>query len=238
MNKNLTKIAGWSFVIGAFLINIPYSLLIITFNYPEILREPPGEILIQFNNGGEALIYQWLAFAWFGFPILIGIILLHKVFKEEKILIGQLGIVFGIFAVIFQLVGLLRWVFVVPVLADKFVNPASSDAAKEWAIVAFQVIHQYGGVLVGEHLGQIFTIIWTVLISLAMFKSSIFRKWLGWFGLLASFIYLLAQTELFQTVVPNFYVLPEAGLIGSLLWLIWMVIMGVYLIRYKQAYTN
>ncbi len=238
MNKNLAKIAGWSFIIGALLINIPYTLLMINFNYPDILRESPEKILTQFHNGGEALIYQWLAFAWVGFPILIGIILLYKIFKDEKIAVGQLGMIFGVFAIIFQLVGLLRWVFVVPVLANKFVDPTSTNATKESIIVAFQVIHQYGGVIMGEHLGQIFTIIWTVLISLSMFKSSIFRKWLGWFGILASIIYLFAQTELFQTVLPNFYVFPEAGMIGSILWLIWMIIMGIYLIRYKEAFTN
>ncbi len=238
MNKKIKNIAGWSFIIGAILINIPYTLLIMNFNYPDILRETPQTILKQFHNGGNGLIFQWLAFAWVGFPILIGIILLYKIFDEEKISVGQLATVFGIFAIIFQLVGLLRWVFVVPVLASNFVNPSASTSTKDSIVVAFQVIHQYGGVLLGEHLGQLFTIIWTVLVSFAMFKSSIFRKWLGWFGLLTSLIYFCAQTELFQTIIPNFYVIPEAGLIGSILWLIWMMIMGIYLVRYKEAFTK
>lgn len=238
MNRKAKKIAGWSFIIGAILINIPYTLLIMNFNYPDILRESPQTILTQFHNGGNGLIYQWLAFAWVGFPILIGIIMLYKIFNEEKIAVGQLATVFGILAIIFQLVGLLRWVFVVPVLASNFVNQTATTSTKDSIVVAFQVIHQYGGVLLGEHLGQLFTIVWTVLISVAMFKSSIFKKWLGWFGLLTSLIYLCAQTELFETVIPNFYVIPEAGLIGSILWLTWMIIMGIYLVRCKTDFTN
>jgi hypothetical protein len=234
MNKKINKIAGWAFIIGAVLINIPYYMLIVNFNYPDILRKPSPEILIQFHNGGAILIMQWLAFAWAGFPILIGIILLGKIFKADGILSGQTGVVFGVLAIIFQLVGLLRWVFVVPVLANQYVNPASSDATKDAVIVVFQVVHQYGGVLIGEHLGQIFTIMWTVFVSITMFKSSIFRNWIGWFGIFSAIIYLPAQAELFKTVLPNIYVLPEAGMIGSILWLVWMIIMGIYLIRHEK----
>jgi hypothetical protein len=39
---------------------------------------------------------------------------------------------------------------------------------------------------------------------------------LGWFGILSSVIYLLAQTELLKTVIPDFYVIhrkhPMAGI--------------------------
>jgi len=40
----------------------------------------------------------------------------------------------------------------------------------------------------------------------------------------------LAQSELFATIIPEFPVVPEAGLIGSLLWLVWMIIMGIFLV--------
>jgi hypothetical protein len=46
------------------------------------------------------------------------------------------------------------------VLANNFVT-AVSEATKESNKVAFQTIHQFGGVLLGEHLGQLFTIAWT-----------------------------------------------------------------------------
>ena len=97
----------------------------------------------------------------------------------------------------------------------------------------FQAVHQYGGVVLGEHIGQAFTILWILLVSLAMFRSSLFKPWLAWLGILTSAIYALAQTELLATVIPNFPVVPQAGLIGSLLWLAWMVIIGIFLLRTK-----
>jgi hypothetical protein len=230
---SLRKWTGWFFIAGAVLVNIPYTLLIMNFDYPDILRQPAGEILTRFQAGGAPLIYTWLAFAWVGLPLLFGIALLEKAVAQENSTLLKAAIVPGVIGAITQMVGLLRWVFVVPILARTFTDPAASAATKDAVLVAFQVIHQYGGVVMGEHLGQAFTILWMALVSLAMFKSNIFKPWLGWFGLATYVIYTLAQTELLATVIPNFFVVSIAGLLGSILWLVWMVLMGVFLLRAK-----
>jgi hypothetical protein len=72
------------------------------------------------------------------------------------------------------------------------------------------------------------------MISGIVYKSKMFAKWVAWLGWLASAIYLLAQTELFATAIPNFPSIGWAGLYGSLLWLLWMVVMGVYLVKSKE----
>jgi len=58
-------------------------------------------------------------------------------------------------------------------------------------------------------------------------KLRLLPKWLVWLGYSASTIYLLAQMELFQTVMPNVPVVALAGFIGSTLWLIWLILVGV-----------
>jgi hypothetical protein len=114
----------------------------------------------------------------------------------------------------------------VPVLATEYVN--TSSASKQEAIeISFKVIHQFGGVLLGEHLGQLFTIIWTIFISFALLKMNIIPKWLALWGFIASAIYFLAQAELFATVIPTFPVIEFAGFLGSTLWLIWLIIVGI-----------
>ena len=46
MSENkLRKLTGIFFIVGAILVNIPYTLLIMNFDYPDILRQPAGEIL-------------------------------------------------------------------------------------------------------------------------------------------------------------------------------------------------
>ncbi len=227
------RLTGSLFMIGAVLVNIPYALLIITFNYPDILREPAGHILTRYQEGGSGLIFIWLAFAWVGIPLLFAIVMLQKVMEREYTPYLWSGTAAGVIGAIAQMIGLLRWTFVVPVLARTYTDPAASAATKESAVILFQAVHQYGGVVLGEHIGQAFTIIWMLLISLAMFRSNLFKPWLAWLGIVASVVYSLAQTELLATVIPKFPVVPEAGLVGSLLWLVWMLVLGIFLVRAK-----
>ncbi len=228
------KLTGILFIVGALLINIPYTLLIMNFEYPDILREPTGYILMQYQMGGTELLLTWFAFAWVGLPILFAILMLQKILNREDTPYLIIGTIAGAIGGIAQIIGILRWTFVVPILARIYSDPNASMSTKETVIIVFQAVHQFGGVLLGEHIGQIFTIIWIVLVSFAILRSPLFKPWLAWLGFVASGVYILAQTELLATVIPNFPVVPEAGLIGSLLWLVWMILLGLFLVRNRR----
>jgi hypothetical protein len=208
--------------------------LITNFDYPDILRMPTAEILTRFQAGGNSLIYTWLAFAWVGLPILFGALMLKRVLEKESSPFLETATAIGVLGFVVQLIGLLRWVFVVPVLARLFIDPAADSVTRAAVSAVFVAVHQYGGVILGEHLGQFFTILWMTMISAIIYRSPLFARWISWLGWIASAVYLLAQTELFATVIPDFPVIDWAGLAGSLLWLLWMVVMGVYLLRAKN----
>lgn len=231
------KATGLLFILGAILVNIPYALLISNFNYPDILREPAGEVLIQFQAGGARLIFTWLAFAWVGLPLIFGTVMLKRVLEPEGHPLLETATTLGLVSLILAVVGLTRWVFVVPGLAQLYTDPNSSEAVRAAAIVAFQAVHQYGGVVIGEHISQFMTVLWMVLISSMMLRSKIFQAWQGWLGFGAALVYLLAQSELLATAIPGFPEVPAAGLIGSLLWLLWMIVMGVSLLRSRTEST-
>ncbi|MBN8581620.1 MAG: DUF4386 domain-containing protein [Anaerolineae bacterium] len=232
---NFRKLAGIFFIVGALLVNIPYTLLIMNFDYPDILRLPTAEILTRFQAGGDALIYTWLAFAWVGLPMFVGAIMLKAILAEENSPFLETATTFGVLGFIVQVIGLLRWVFVVPILARLFTAPEADSATQASIAAVFIAVHQYGGVILGEHLGQFFIILWMSIISCIIHKSKMFSKWVTWLGWFASAIYILAQTELFATAIPSFPVVEWAGLVGSLLWLVWMIVMGVYLVKYKES---
>lgn len=234
MNKyafNTSFFAGLVFILVPILIQIPYTILILDFEYPDILRMPTEHILLAFQKGGSTLILTWWFFGFSGLPLVFSYLFLYERFKTKFSLLATLGTIFGISSLFFQLIGLLRWVFVVPILAKIFVNPKSTPAMKDFVIIAFQIIHYLFGVLIGEHLGQLFTILWMGVFSILIYKDSIFPKWLGVSGLVSSFIYLLAQFELFALIIPEVKEIPMAGLIGSLCWLFWMIALGVIIIR-------
>lgn len=228
---NFRKLTGIFFIVGALLVNIPFTLLISNFDYPDILRQPTAEILTRFHESGNSLIYTWLAFAWVGLPLLLGVIMLKRVLADENSPFLETATTLGVIGFVVQVVGLLRWVFVVPVLARLFADPASDSVTKASVSAVFVAVHQYGGVILGESLGQFFTILWMSLISGIIYKSRMFSKWVAWLGWFASAVYILAQTELLATAVPNFPTIDWAGMYGSLLWLAWMFVLGVYLVR-------
>ncbi len=231
--KKYSQLTGVLLVVGAVLVNIPYTLLIVNFDYPDILRASVDHILTRFQAGGSPLIFTWLAFAWIGLPMLFGVIMLKSILAQENSHFLEVATTIGVIGFVVQVIGLLRWVFVVPVIARLYSDPATSAGMKDALLALFVGIHQFGGVLLGEHMGQLFIVIWMSMISAIIYKSALFARWVAWLGWIASAVYLLAQTELFATVMLNFPVIGWAGLSGSLLWLLWMIVVGVYLIKFR-----
>lgn len=227
--QNTSKLIGTLFIVGAIALFIPYNILIVTFSYPDILRQDTATVLTMFHEGGSELIWTWFAFALTGLPLLPAYVLLGQKI-EKKSSIARVATTLGVIGLIVQMVGLLRWTFVVPVLADTFVN-ATDAPTQAAAIIAFKAIHQFAGVLLGEHLGQLFTIAWTILISIALQRTKAIPNWVSYFAYVASGIYALALAELFATVMPTFPMWDMAGFLGSSLWLLWLIILGVYFLR-------
>jgi hypothetical protein len=225
------RLTGLLLISGAIGVLIPYTLLSIIFEYPDILRQDTAFVLTKFHEGGKRLVWTWFAFAISGLPLLPAFIWLGQMLAHESIWV-KVATTFGVIALLAQMVGLLRWVFVVPVLSAIFVN-APDQASRTSAEIAFQVIHQYGGVLLGEHVGQLFTIIWTLLLTAILDKLKFMKRWFTGLGYAASAIYLTAQAELLNTVIPGFPHWDLAGAIGSTLWLLWLIILGVSMAFYQ-----
>ena len=226
------KSIGGLFIAGAIALFIPYTMLSLIFEYPDILRQDTAIILTKFHEGGSRLIWTWFAFAITGIPLLPAYILLGQKLESQAPLM-RTATTIGVIGLVVQMVGLLRWTFVVPVLADTFTS-ATDEPTKAAAMMAFKTIHQFGGVILGEYLGQLFTIAWTVMVTLSFAKLKLFPKWVNGLGLVSSLIYLLAQAELFATVMPGFPVWEMAGFIGSTLWLVWLVVLGIKLRSLKS----
>lgn len=222
---------GLLLIVGSIGVFIPYTILTMIFDYPDILRKDAGTILQQFHAGGSTLIFTWWAFAILGLPLLIAYVLIGQVLERSLGFIRWVTTI-GVISGIVQIIALLRWVFVIPVIANTYMT--GDDSTKMAAVVSFRTVHQFGGVLLGEHIGQLFTIIWTIMISIAFLKLKFFPQWISWLGILSSLIYLLAQLELFATVIPGFPVWDMAGFIGSTLWLLWLLITGIMFLRKKQ----
>ena len=63
--------------------------------------------------------------------------------------------------------------------ADRALGPEQREAHA----AVFRALHQYLGVGVGEHLGYLFTGIWSVLIGVGVIQGTALPTWLGWPGI-------------------------------------------------------
>jgi hypothetical protein len=116
-------------------------------------------------------------------------------------------------------------VFVVPPLADSYVT---GDAVTRAAVdAAWTAQHQFGGALLGEHLGQLLAIAWSITVSVIILRSRVLPRWLGAAGLVVSALYLTNQGDILATAVPGFPVWDLGGLIGSTSWGLWVAALGV-----------
>ena len=64
--------------------------------------------------------------------------------------------------------------------------------------------HAFGGPPLGEHLGQLLVISWSVTISVISLRTRVLPRWLGLTGLTVSVRYLLTQGDIFATALPSF----------------------------------
>jgi hypothetical protein len=226
--RRLRQITGGLFLFGALAFAAAATILSSTFEWPDILREPASVVLPAFVDGGTSLVWTWFAVAWTYAILLIPILLLPSVLGRRDDAVLRAATFVGAISVVLSLVGFLRWVFVVPQLANSYVGgDATTKAAVDAAWVAQ---HQFGGALLGEHLGQLLVIGWSVTISVLILRSRALPHWLGWAGLVVSALYFANQGDILATALPEFPVWDLAGFLGSTTWGLWVAALGLTLL--------
>jgi hypothetical protein len=223
--------AGVLLIASAVWFNVWFTVLARRFDYPDILRQPTGEILDRFRAGGSSLVLIWWAFTVSGGLLVVSVVLLSRVLGEDSPTASLLALVVGVLAGLVQVLGLLRWVYLVPALARAHADPDASDATRDAVAVTFRAFHQYLGVGVGEHLGYLLTGAWTVLVGIAILGGDVVGAWVGWValpigaGLVVASVEFLGPNEergwkLAGMAIPLLYVI----------WSLWLIVLGLALI--------
>ncbi|MEP7357607.1 MAG: DUF4386 domain-containing protein [Anaerolineales bacterium] len=226
-----TTFTGLLLIIVPILFNVAFFMLQRSFSYPDILRQPTDAILRRFQAGGRPLRRLWYGFAFTSLIFIPVPVLLHQLFGPAAPWYLAPATVLGVLAGLVQVLGLLRWSFLVPSLAELYTRPDSSPATRDSAAVVFQAFHQYAGVALGEHLGYMFTGLWSLLVSLAIIQTAFVPPLLGWLGLIPALGILVGLLE-----EAGF---KSAGLINALsyiLWSLWLIAFGIALLLRVGAF--
>jgi hypothetical protein len=214
---------------GLLLVSVPIAFNVIfialgrVFDYPDILRRPTDEILRRFAAGGRRLVLLWYAFALIGVLFLPLALIIGELTADDPL--GRASVPFGLIAGIVQLVGLLRWPFLVPHLASAYVAPGASQASRDATLVMFESAHRFLGMAIGEHLGYLFTAVWSVLVALALEGSGLVPDALALVGLVPTAAILVGLLE-----PAGWRPAGAINAIGYLVWSLWLIALGVALV--------
>jgi hypothetical protein len=148
---NGAQVRGYAAIALGIGFNIPYSVLATIFDYPQILRQPAEHVLERFTAGGAPLVLSWYAFMLSALalvPVSVSLAITpRRLLAAPALALG--AALAGALAGLAQAIGLARWVFVVPMLARDAASPVSQ--------AQFTLLNAYGGVAIGETLGQLLT---------------------------------------------------------------------------------
>jgi hypothetical protein len=182
VKRALHRIAGIMFLVSTVLMLGSWMGLMSSFEYPDILRKAPGYVLESFYDGGSGLILLWTGMSVSTFLLGLCILLFYVSFAKEGGLSWRIGTGFGLLSCLVQVLGLIRWVLVVPALASLWQGTAvpSERFALE---TAFTVVNQYGGVAIGETLGFLLSGIWIVFVGIMILKSRVFHRVAGFLAI-------------------------------------------------------
>lgn len=222
-NRYLT---AWMLILAPLILVVGFTSLGFTFDYPTILREPIAEVLTRFSAGGPLLIVQWYSMVFASLLFVPASLLFHQIIKDRPL--AQLITGFGVVAATMNMLGFIRWPFLVPVLATQYGDPNLSEAARVSLETTFLAFHTYAGVGIGEHLGFIFLALWLVSGGLAL-RGSVLPNWLGWLWVvtgIGTFLGVFEQVGWEAAGLIN-AVASFAGMIAVML-------AGIFLLRPKK----
>jgi hypothetical protein len=216
--------------------NIPYAILSMIFDYPAVLRRPAGEVLALFDAGGPGLVATWYAFglaALLFVPITIALSLrAERIAKFPALAIG--AAISGSLAGLAQAIGLWRWVFVVPSVAASYVGATASAADRLAAENTFALVNLYGGVAVGEHIGQLLTALFVLMLStVLLYERSRTPALIGF--VTAGAIAVGTVEGLAIALGQSGEIFSLATIAGFLLLTVWLVAVGVTLLRSDRS---
>ena len=217
--------------------NVAFFELGRAFDYPDILRREPDEILRRFHAGGTGLLLRWHLLMLSALAM-VPLVALLSVLLGAAPALTTVTIVVGVAAGLVQALGLLRWPYAVPELARRWVaadppgtEPAEADATRRSIEVTFAILHRYLGVGVGEHLGYLLTGAWTILVAASIVTTGAIPAWLGWIGALVGVALIVGSAEFAGPNERDGWRL--AGIvvpIAYIAWSLWLIALGVFLL--------
>lgn len=194
-----------------------FTVLGSVFQYPQILEEPTADVLALFRE------HQGMVTTWFAVLVISSALMAPAGIWLGRIAGGTLGrwiAGVGIAAATVQVIGLQRWVTLVPGISDDALDPARRADAED----RFELLHLVLGKAIGETLGYALTATFTVLVVIAL-RRTVLPTWLAVTGFVSAA--LIATGVVIPVVEPA----SLTNFAGYIVWCAWLLAVSVVLVR-------
>lgn len=177
MNRMEFRMTGILLLLMPLFIIISWTGLMLSFEYPDILREPAHHILKKYQEGGMTLKLYWSGMVVSSLLIIPIVMLLYRLTSRTNRTLSLVAAGIGLVSALFHVLGFSRWLFAVEYLAEQYENESLTLSQKEAIEIIFNILHMYLGVTVGETLGFVTMAIWAILVSVTLYQSGLIKYW-------------------------------------------------------------
>lgn len=187
--KNLYRWAAALLLIEAFLIFVPTFVLGTAINWPASLDEPASVNLPLILEQWDAVLLGYGVYLIYSIVFLPVALLTAQAVSngnESQSTLLKIATGFAVASTVSRVLGIVRWLFPMPVLARLYTDPAATDATRETISITYDMLNAYAGT-VGEWLGvSLFAALWATLVGVYILRTAFVPRWLGVFGLVAA----------------------------------------------------
>jgi len=216
------RLAGTALALASLLAIAGFTVLGVVFQYPQILEEPTSEILDLYRENQTAVV------TWFLVLVTSAALMAPAGHFLGRLVGGTLGrwiTGVGIAAATVQVIGLQRWVTLVPGLSSEALDPSRRPDAEE----RFELLHTILGNLIGETFGYALTATFTILVVIGL-RRTIMTRWMalignGAAGLIATGV-----------VIPWVEAASLTNFAGYVVWCVWLL--GVAALLFRTPATS
>jgi hypothetical protein len=216
-DRTTARLAAAALALASALAIAGFTFLGAIFEYPQILEEPTSDILALYRD------HQGAVMAWFGVLVLSAALMAPAGVWLGRLAGGTLGrwiAGVGIAAAAVQVVGLQRWITLVPDISHDALDPAQRADAEDH----FDLWHTLLGKAIGETLGYTLTATFTVLVVVAL-RRTVLPAWLAIAG------YASAALIATGVVIPIIETASLTNFVGYVVWCAWLLAAAVMLLR-------
>lgn len=207
--RTTARLAGAALALASLLAIAGFTVLGVVFKYPQILEEPTAEILSLFREHRAAVV------TWFLVLVISAALMAPAGLYLGRLVTGTLGrwiTGVGIAAATVQVIGLQRWVTLVPGLSSDALDPSRRAEAEE----RFELLHTILGNLIGETFGYALTATFTVLVVIGL-RRTIMSRWMARIGIAAAGLIATG------VVVPWVEFASLSNFAGYVVWCAWLL---------------